>query len=167
MKEWYNMQHQRNPIQIQLNNREGFILSLFLFTVFIRDFLLPPPTSPLLSLSTASSGYFGNNDDKNLINMNLINLISPPERKSLFKHKLQELVLETFSTRLTTTTILPLPSMATLMTAHCITAADGKEVHPHRLTRKFLNLRSKSYHHYHHRKPSTKPKGRKREKENW
>jgi hypothetical protein len=97
----------------------------------------------LLSPSTASSGYFGNNDDENLINMiaNRLNSISPPERKSLFKHKLQELVLETFSTRsttreTTTTTTSPLPSMATLMTAHCITAADGKEVHPHRLTRK-------------------------------
>jgi hypothetical protein len=81
--------------------------------------LLSPPT-------TANHGYFDNNDDENLINMivDRLNSISPPKRKSLFKQKLQELVLETFSTR--STMASSLPSMAIVMTPHC-TTADGKE----------------------------------------
>jgi hypothetical protein len=102
---------------------------------------LPSPTSPLLLPSTiANSGYFDNNDDENLINMivDRLNSISPPKRKSLFKQKLQELVLETFSTRSTIALSLP---RATLMTPHC-TIADGKEgISICKLTRKFLNLK--------------------------
>ncbi|MGZ4849874.1 MAG: hypothetical protein ACXV2C_00680 [Candidatus Bathyarchaeia archaeon] len=91
-----------------------------------------PPTSP----STISSGYFNNhNDDENLINMiaDRLNSISPPERKSLFKYKLQELVLETFSRSAITTTVKetttrtapPAPITASVTAAYRTT--DGKE----------------------------------------